>query len=50
MEVLTGFLQAGSRRQLILISKCDSAGAYDKDCDSGKADASCECVISVAMH
>lgn len=31
MEVPTGFLQAGSRRELTLISKYDSAGAYDKD-------------------
>lgn len=45
MELLTGFLQAGSRRQLTWISTCDSAGGYDKYCDSGEVDASCECYI-----
>lgn len=50
MELETGFLQAWRRRQMTLISKYDSGGAHDKHYDSGKADASCECFIYVAIH
>lgn len=44
-ELPTDFLLAGSRRQLTLISTCDSAGTYDNYCDSGEVDASCECYM-----
>lgn len=44
-DLPTGFLLAGSRRQLTLIPTCDPAGTYDNSCDCDEVDASCECYM-----